>query len=38
MAASVKKEIPGIVNASRVSDVAQRLLFNFEDKVNVCIR
>ncbi|HTE13247.1 MAG TPA: ABC transporter permease, partial [Chitinophagaceae bacterium] len=32
LAASLKAEIPGIVNAARISDDAQRMLFSFGDK------
>jgi putative ABC transport system permease protein len=32
MAAALKKEVPGIVNAARVSDVAQQVLFSFDNK------
>lgn len=32
MAAALKADIPGIVNAARVSDEEQRLLFGFENK------
>ncbi|HMF69851.1 MAG TPA: ABC transporter permease [Flavitalea sp.] len=32
LAAALKKEIPGIINASRISDTQQQLLFSFQDK------
>ena len=32
LAAALKKEIPGIINASRISDTEQQLLFRFGNK------